>query len=96
MATIHVHLHHDYPDSLDRKLDHIMADLTGLQTAVADVSREVAEAIAALADLAAKVAAGTVQQSDIDAITQTLTGAASSLDEATGVDPIEPPVEPTP
>lgn len=90
---IHVSLDHHYPDSIDRKLDLIMANLASLQAAAERVSSEVQEAITALEDLAAKVEAGTVQQADIDAITETLTGAASRLDIATGADDV-PPVDP--
>lgn len=96
MATIHVHVHHDYPHSIDRKLDLIMAALEALQAAATRVSSEVQEAIAALEDLKAKLDAGTLQQADIDAITATLTGSADALDTAANAaDPQEPPVEPT-
>lgn len=97
MAKLTLHLHHHYPRSIDRKLDRIMANLADLQAAAAKVSEEVAEAIAALEDLRIKVEEGTVNQADIDAITATLTGAATQLDTATGADvPVDPeePVEP--
>lgn len=91
--VLDVNLRHHYSSSVDRKLDLIMANTDALKAAAERVSSEVQEAISALEDLAAKVEAGTVQQADIDAITETLTGAASRLDTATGADDV-PPVEP--
>jgi len=83
VVQIHVHVHnHDDDPSIHRKLDHIMADLTALRASVSQVLSEIDDAVAALADLSTKVAAGTVSQADIDAITATLAGAATSLDTA--------------
>lgn len=86
-----------------------MTSISALQAAAANISStvdstatDVAAAVVALNDLAAKVAAGgSVSQADIDAVTATLTSASDnlstardSLDAAVAVD--DPPVTPTP
>lgn len=77
---------------LNRKLDCIMADLTNLNAAVDQVGTDVQEAIVALDELSAKVGAGDgIDQGDIDAITEKLKSAGSSLDEAVARD--NPPAD---
>ena len=69
------------------KVNTIMADLTQLQAAAQQISTDVAAAVAALNDLAAKLAdGGTVSQADIDAVTAQLTSASSDLDAAVAAD----------
>lgn len=76
---------------INRKQSYIMADIAALQAAADQISTDVGEAIVALDDLAAKVAAGeTVSQADIDAITAKLTEASTNLDDAVATD--DPPV----
>ena len=91
MVQIHVHIHDHYPHTIDRKLDIIMADLTSLKAAADLIVSEVNEAVVALDDLAAKLAAGTLVQADIQAITDTLTGAAGKLDTAANADDPQTP-----
>lgn len=79
-------------DTIDRKLDYLMTDIAGLQAAAAKISTDVAAAVVALNDLAAKVAAGdSVSQADVDAITAQLTDATTALDDAVALDDPPPP-----
>lgn len=63
-----------------------MADLTALRTAVDTLVATDASVVAALNDLSAKVAAGTADQADVDAITAQLTGVASDINAAVAAD----------
>ncbi len=78
-----------------------MADLSALNAAVAQVSTDVGEAITALHELSAKVAAGDpIAQADVDAITAQLDGLGDQLDAAVAQDnpptdgPTDPPTDP--
>lgn len=81
----HVH-NHSYSRSINRKLDIIMTDLSALQAAATKTSTDIAAAVVALNDLAGKVSVGTALQSDVDAITATLTGSTDALDAAVAAD----------
>lgn len=79
---------------LAKKVDRVMADLTGLRQAVADVQATDTAAAAEIAALAGKVeelTAGDVSQADIDGIAADLEAAATALAKA---GPVAPPVEP--
>lgn len=89
--------------TINRKLDRIVTDLSGLQAAADQIGTDVQEAIAALDELKEQVGAGeSVSQEDIDAITEKLRSAGESLDSAVASDdpegddvPAEPQPEPT-
>lgn len=84
---IHIHTHAKTGNGkINRKLDIIMADLTGLQAAATQIKTDIDGAVAALDDLAAKVASGAAEQTDVDAIKDILTGASTKLDSAVATD----------
>lgn len=94
-------------ESLHRKVDCLMADVSALKAAVDGLVAVDAAAAAELSLLATEVAeltAGEVTQEQIDSITQKLTDSANSLKTATEAaqgggtqePPAEPPVETPP
>lgn len=80
---------------LYRRLDALVAELAGLHAAADQLQTDINEAIDALNNLAAKVAAGDASQADIDAITAQLANASEALDTAVATDnPPDPPADP--
>lgn len=76
-----------------------MTALSDLQDAATGISSGVDTAVAAINDLAAKVAAGgTVSDADLTAITGTLTSATTTLSNAVAAAtaPVTPPVDTPP
>lgn len=90
-------------NQLHRKADQIMADLTRLNEAVAELETAEAAAAAEMRVLVTDIenlTAGAVTQADIDAITDKATSVATALTEATtgaqtSVPPASPPEGPT-
>lgn len=86
---------------LDGKVDQIMADITALNAAVAEVEEAeaaAAEEFRALATEIENLEAGDVPQSAIDSLTERATAAAKALTEATtgAESQVEPTPEPNP
>lgn len=87
---------HRAPSPIERKLDEIMTGIQGLQAAASQISTDVQNAVAALDDLSARVAAGdAISQADVDAVTSTLTQASAKLDQAVATDDPSPASAPS-